>query len=323
MRHTYNSQFKLYIEGLIKQKHILGFPYLESERVLKKFDMFCLEYFPDESTFTREIGQRWAVIKSTEKPVSFQNRMAPVRELARYMSRLGINAYIIPATFTPKHAERRVPHIFTDRELKLFFTATDIMEVNNRSTIRHFIVPVIFRLMYCCGLRPAEARMLKIKDVDLSSGALNITESKGHKDRIVMMSEDVRALCVNYYIQRQHICPESEYFFPSQLEHGSPFTSEWLIKMLRLCWKNSGIREYSGNTPIPYDFRHTYVTKRLYLWMKEGKDLEGMLPYLSAYLGHERFSHTAYYIHLVPEFFPQMSQMDLNRFSELIPEVET
>ena len=46
-----------------------------------------------------------------------------------------------------------------------------------------------------------------------------------------------------------------------------------------------------------------------------------MLPYLSAYMGHANFSHTAYYIHLTPEIFLHMSQMDLSRFENLIPEV--
>lgn len=56
--------------------------------------------------------------------------------------------------------------------------------------------------------------------------------------------------------------------------------------------------------------------------MKEGKDLTACLPYLSAYMGHAQLSDTAYYIHLVPEFFPQMAQMDMGKFECLIPEVE-
>lgn len=55
--------------------------------------------------------------------------------------------------------------------------------------------------------------------------------------------------------------------------------------------------------------------------MKEKKDLGIMLPYLSAYMGHTQFSSTAYYIHLVPDFFADMSGMDLNAFGGLIPEV--
>jgi hypothetical protein len=55
--------------------------------------------------------------------------------------------------------------------------------------------------------------------------------------------------------------------------------------------------------------------------MKQEKDLMSMLPYLSAYMGHSHISHTAYYIHLVPEFFAEMSGMDMNLYSSLIPEV--
>ena len=35
-----------------------------------------------------------------------------------------------------------------------------------------------------------------------------------------------------------------------------------------------------------HDFRHTFATHRLYHWMRDGKDLNAMLPYLSAYMGH-------------------------------------
>jgi len=121
MRYTYSSHLKEYIEGLLDQKHALGCPYLASERILKDFDEFCKFNYPNEKELTKEIGQTWAVIKQTEKPCSFQNRMAPVRELARYINRLGIEAYVISSEYTPKYARQHVPHIFTDSELKTFF----------------------------------------------------------------------------------------------------------------------------------------------------------------------------------------------------------
>lgn len=36
-------------------------------------------------------------------------------------------------------------------------------------------------------------------------------------------------------------------------------------------------------------------------YVYEKADLNAMLPYLSAYMGHSNFSDTAYYIHLMPE----------------------
>jgi len=322
MRYTYSSHLKEYIEGLLDQKHALGCPYLASERVLKDFDEFCKFNYPNEKELTKEIGQTWAVIKQTEKPCSFQNRMAPVRELARYINRLGIEAYVISSEYTPKYARQHVPHIFTDSELKLFFAATDRLQKNERSEIRHIAVPVIFRLLYCCGLRPNEVRILKRENIDLSTGMLNIPESKGHKDRAIMIAEDVLELCNKYYRFAKRKYPNSQYFFPSRFEQGNCYSSNWLSKMFWRCWCSSGIGDFSGNRPRPYDFRHTFATNKLYEWMKSGKNLEAQLPYLSAYLGHSNFSQTAYYIHLVPEIFPHMAKMNFSTYEALIPEVE-
>lgn len=323
MKYTFNSKLSSYIQGLIKQKHSVGYPYLESERILKNFDKFCMMNFPEEKSLTVEIGQHWAVIRSTESAVTFQNRMAPVRELARYMQRLDFDAYVIPIELGPKciRGKKKSPHIFTDRELELFFAAVDSLEVNKRCTLRHLALPVIFRMLYCCGLRPQEARILETIDIDLNSGKIKIRESKGHKDRIVIMPPDLSEICRNYARLLQKTCPGSKYFFPSQLEHLNPYTDIGFAKLFRMCWNSAGIDTYGGGRPRPYSFRHTFATRRFYLWMKEGKDIEAMIPYLSSYMGHERFSDTAYYIHLVPEIFPHMSQMDFSSYEKLLPEV--
>ena len=321
MNYIYQSNFKMYIEGFLEQKRSLGSPYNRSEDYLRQFDLMCINEFPHEAELTKEIGQRWGIARDTEQKVSFQNRLAPIRELAKYMLRLGINAYIVEPIAIPASVRRTIPHIFTDHELSLFFRAADNIEYNERGKIRHLIVPVIFRLMYCCGLRPNEARLIKKDDLDLESRTIKISNSKGHKDRIVIMSPDISQLVGKYLTATQGRFSENEYLFPNWRvnEH---FSHGWLCKMFWLCWNTSGIKIFSGNTPCAYSFRHTFATKRLYAWMKEGKDLDAYLPYLSAYMGHEHFSHTAYYIHLVPEFFPQMGQMDLERFGEIIPEVE-
>jgi len=319
--HAFSSCYKRYLEGLVEQKRALGYPYLESERVLYTFDTFCREQFPNESVLTREIGQAWAVIRVGEKPSSFQNRMAPVRELARYINRLGLEAYVIPYDFGPRYARRYIPHIFTDTELKRFFAAADNMVENSRYRLRHLAVPVIFRLMYCCGLRPHEARLIQRQDFDLSTGELKVPESKGHKDRLVMVAPDVASLCRRYAEQAEIEFPDSVYFSPCQRTKGGCYAADWLRDVFDICWTASGIGGYTGNKPRPYDFRHTFATNRIYQWLHDGKSVESLLPYLSSYMGHSKFSHTAYYIHLVPQFFLHMAKMDFAKYEKLLPEV--
>ncbi|MFR6378352.1 MAG: tyrosine-type recombinase/integrase [Oscillospiraceae bacterium] len=70
-------------------------------------------------------------------------------------------------------------------------------------------------MIYCCGLRPVEARRLRREDVSLRDGVVKILESKGHKDRIVVLSESMLALCVTYDQRADTIYPDRKYFFQS------------------------------------------------------------------------------------------------------------
>ena len=50
--------------------------------------------------------------------------------------------------------------------------------------------------------------------------------------------------------------------------------------------------------------------------------MDNCLPYLSTYMGHEKFQYTAYYIHLVPDFVPEIRQLIEGKYDHIIPEVE-
>lgn len=318
---SYTSKLGPHIIQMVAQKRAVGYPYKESERVLRVFDHFCAAGFPNAETITPEIGNAWAVIKPTEKTSSFLDRLAPVRELARYMNHAGMEAYIIPAGLAPVEAQRYMPHIFSPEELRRFFQAADSLPVLPKSRLRHLQIPVIFRLMYTCGLRPQEARLIQREHLNLPEGTIFIPESKGHKDRIVVMPPEMKRVCSKYYPYAVHEFPDSPYLFPCQRFKGAAYTGGWLSAVFHLCWNEAGLGEVSGNAPRPYDFRHTFATCRLYRWMKEKRDLGVLLPYLSAYMGHACFSATAYYIHLVPDFFSELSGMDLDTYGNLLPEV--
>ena len=320
-KYRFSSKLKKYLELLLEQKHSLGYPYVISSQILSEFDRFCLLHFPDAETVTPELAMAWAVIKPTEKPESFRNRMAPVRELARYMNRSGKEACVIPNGIVPRERQRHVPHIFTPEELEKFFHAADTRPVLSGSVLRHLQIPVIFRIMYACGLRPNEARLIRTADLSPDCGTLFIPESKGHKDRLVTLPAGLAGICCRYREYLEGTFPDSEYFFPCQKYNGRHYSAGWLIDVFRQCWEDAGMNAINGRHPRPYDFRHTFATHRLYRWMAEGKDLSVCIPYLSSYMGHADFSATAYYIHLVPEIFFAMSGMDRNRSGGLIPEV--
>ena len=189
---VYSSLLASYISDLIAQKHLLGYSFAYGELALKRFDEFCSENYPQESTITRAMGLAWAVRRPTEKPVSTAKRLAPVRELAKYMLRKGVDAYVIPDEFVKQPAVRYAPHIFTDKELECFFHETDSIHPHiHKECMEPLVMPVIFRLIYTCGLRPQEGRLIKRKDINLEEGVLFIPESKRHKDRLLVIPEDM------------------------------------------------------------------------------------------------------------------------------------
>jgi len=315
------SALNCYITRFVEQKHALGFPYVDSERIVANFDRFCTEHYPNDTTITEEMGLRWATMRETGGKKGLCTRVGVVRELARFMRREGIDTYLIPADLGKNPHSRDQPHIFTDSELRCIFEASDHLAPSKHDPTCHLVAPVLFRLLYTCGLRPIEGRLIKRENFDLERGTLLIPESKGHKDRIVVLSDGMTGLCQKYDAVMRAMKPDSEYFFPANRKRPA-FCHHWVSDTLWRCWKMTGIGEYSGNRPRPYDFRHTFATKILYRRLKEGRELDNCLPYLSAYMGHAHFEHTACYIHLVPEYFPQMAQMDLGHFADLLPEVE-
>lgn len=197
MMYTFKSCFASQIEDFIAQKNALGFGYLESSRLLRDFDRFCLTHFQEENTLTKELCLAWATKKDTEGNNTFRNRMMPVREFARYLNRNGEAAYILPPDIARKDAPY-APYIYTEAEIQAIWNVLDALKPRRGFPVRHFVIPAMVKLLYCCGLRPAEVRRLRVRDVDLDKGRLNIMESKQHRSRIVMMADDV---VENFYVQ--------------------------------------------------------------------------------------------------------------------------
>jgi len=183
----------------------------------------------------------------------------------------------------------------------------------------HVVAPVFIRLLYCCGLRPVEAQRLSVDDVDLTIGKLYIRESKGHRDRIVMLADDVRDYLREYDRNMRNLLPERKWFFPKSVD--KPFTADSASRVFLRIRKKLKFDENCHAPARLYDFRHTFATHRLYRWLREGKELTAMLPYLSAYMGHGQLSDTLYYVHLVPGQLEAMSGLDFSRYEDLLPEV--
>ena len=152
MMYTFKSCFASQIEDFIAQKNALGFGYLESSRLLRDFDRFCLTHFPEENTLTKELCLAWATKKDTEGNNTFRNRMMPVREFARYLNRNGEAAYILPPDIARKDAPY-APYIYTEAEILAIWNILDHLTPRVSFPVRHFVIPAMVKLLYCVRQR--------------------------------------------------------------------------------------------------------------------------------------------------------------------------
>src|SRR5260370_37828592 len=112
--------------AVVTENRARGYRYAGEARVLARFAAFSASQFPGLDAPTRASAEAWIAPARDRgvKPATLQALAAPVRELARWLGRRGVPAYVLPAGTLPRPA-RYVPHIYTDQELAGLFAQTD------------------------------------------------------------------------------------------------------------------------------------------------------------------------------------------------------
>lgn len=311
-QYEYDSGFAPDICTMLSYKEALGHKASSYAASLLCFDRYCMSNFPDEDLLTQEISFAWCL--DGRKGRMCEHRMHAIREFGKYLAAIGKNTYVMPTALLPRK-KAALPYLLTDQELEAFFRATDHYPHRASSLLVEYTVPVIFRLIYACGLRPQEARKLKRSDFDYQRGTIYIEESKWCKDRRLVVNDSVMHMCRKYDVVAGMKFPQRTVFFPNQ--HGEMYGHEWLTETFHKCWELSGLGSVKGSC-VPYDLRHNFATRTLMRWISEGKELDAYIPYLCVYMGHASFNSTYYYIHLLPE---KLATMDFMKPAGIIPEV--
>lgn len=317
MEKTYVSKLSPFMEAFIEFKHSLGLPYQGGEYHLRNFDRYCAET-ESEVTSLKEIMKTWVVLRDSESPDSQRLRVAPIREFGKFLWSAGYaNAYVIPQKVCQKQI-RKMPHFFTNDEIVRFFSACDTLKPRKENIVRHLVLPMYFRLLYCCGLRTFEARVLLRKNINLHIGYIDILGAKGLNDRRIFLPEDLRLLFEKYDARVNDLLLDRSYFFP--VKSGSCYQCTTISQNFNKIWRAAGLDHKSGSKARAYDFRHHFAFANLNRWIEAGSDVNTMLPYLMRCMGHSSLKSTSYYLHLVPEFFATFSEKT-KTLEALLPEV--
>ena len=320
MKTPYNSCFSMDLELFIQKKQDAGFLYYSAEYTLHQFDKFCVDHNISNPEITRDLVNTWLESFENCSAITVAGRASVIRQFSLFLLSVGKDAYI-PGHKT--HSKQRQIHVLSDDEINALFEEIDKYspQVNITSFSRLAIeYRVLFRLLLCCGLRVSEARKLKKEDVNLQDGTLLIRVSKGNKDRIVYLPDDLRLLLIQYsehLKERYNDC--SIWFFPAR-EMDNLLSVGLIDRRFNEAWNSTVYASACPDKPTVHSLRHTYVVKRMNMWMEQGIWLRSMLPYLSKYLGHKSVEDTFYYYHQVDTAFKIVHSKD-NRSKNIIPEV--
>lgn len=316
----YISAFGPKIEAMLIYRSSLGFSRMTRSKCLVSFDRYCSEQCPGQDSLTKDLVLGWLGESSGRGPWGVFDKALMVRHLGEYLSSIGEEAYILPRGYVSAKTSYS-PYILSDTELKLLFNAIDRLPQDNRNGSTHGCFSVLFRLIYTCGLRPNEGRELKRANINFETGEILITGSKRKIERVVVMSSDMLSLCKEYDARHVSTGYRNGYFFPAR--DGLAYPAYYISAVLKRCWAHANAGMDASILPRlrVYDLRHRFASAVLNKWLDEGRNLNSMLPYLSAYMGHSSLSSTAYYIHILPENLLKSPGIEWASLRQLVPEV--
>lgn len=258
------------------------------ERALRAFFTWAeMRSLTHPKDVTRPILQRYQrhlyfYRKKDGNPLSFRtqaSRLTPIRAFFKWLARENHILYNPAGELDMPRPEQRLPKaILSPEEVERVLMQADI------TTPAGMRDRAIMELLYATAMRRAEAAGLKLWDVDYGRKAITIREGKGHKDRIVPLSERLEAWLVKYRDEaRPQFTTRTDEATLFINRFGEPIEDKRLTKNIGKYVRAAGIKKQGAC----HLFRHTAAT----LMLENGADIR----FIQALLGHASLETTQIY----------------------------
>jgi integrase/recombinase XerD len=241
-------------------------------RSCKRFAAF-LKRSPD--TATAEDIRRFQLHLS-ETGVSIGNRNRIMTGL-RFLFRVTLRRLDLAADIYHIREPQKIPLVMSQDETRRLLAVASSLKVR-----------VLLSLGYGCGLRAGEVVRLRVKDIDRAQNIIRVEQSKGRKDRHVMLSPEMLGLLRQWWKARPRrwdmgVPPQERLLFPGR-KLGKPMTTRQLSRLFHETADAAGIKK----SVTLHALRHSFATHLL----EEGKtDIRA----IQALLGHDKLDTTARY----------------------------
>jgi integrase/recombinase XerD len=237
----------------------------------KRFAAF-LKRSPD--TATDEDIRRFQ-LHLAEAGISICNRNRIMTGL-RFLFRVTLRRLDLAAEIYHLREPQKIPQVMSPDETRRVLAVAVSLKAR-----------VALSLCYGCGLRASEVARLKVKHIDSAQKIIRIEQSKGRKDRNVMLSAETLDLLRQWWKVRPTrddagIPPTERWLFPGR-SRSRPITTRQLSRLFREAADGAGIRKGVSL----HTLRHSFATHLL----ERGADIR----IIQALLGHDKLETTARY----------------------------
>jgi len=194
----------------------------------------------------------------------------------RFLFRVTLRRHDLAAEVWHIKEPERLPPVLSPEEVKRVLTMATSLKARAMLT-----------LAYGCGLRAGEVVRLRAGDIDSEQMIIRIVQSKGRKDRHVMLPAEVLELLRQWWKARPNasnngVAPEHHWLFPGRSQH-QPMTTRQFGRLFKEAAKAAALRK----TVSLHSLRHSFATHLL----ERGEDIR----VIQALLGHSKPETTARY----------------------------
>jgi integrase/recombinase XerD len=298
------------IEQYVMQKRAVGLKYQTEESTLTTL-LKLLGDVPLNEVRTQDVS----MFLDGQPSVTFSWRRK--YRLLMYFFEFWTLREVMPVLLmpTPRPATRQtfVPHIYSREHIRSLLKATSSSQKRHSCLISPQTFRALILLLYGTGVTVGEALALRFGDMDLKRGMLIIRNSRSDRSRQIPICKDLLDVIHRYVAWRSTLQIHCDRMFIKNDGYALVTTS--LIINFRKLRKIACITRYdrSKNQPTMRDLRPTFAVHRITSWIRNGADLNRMLPALAVYMGHSGLGSTQKYLLMTPERF----RRELNKLSPM------
>ena len=289
-----------HVDGYLALRRSLGFSLRHTERILRSFVQAA-----DAAHDTHIVSSTaiwWAGQSSSE--AMRNERLRVVCIFARFMHAEDSRHEIPPDNIYCGGKRRVAPYIYTDEELRQI--SRQARRLGPPGSLRPFTFDALFSLLAATGMRPSEARNLRL--ADFSSEGIVVREAKFRKNRFLPLHPSSVASLEGYLERRQQVRSADDHVFIST--RGRGFSMLGVERVFRQVLTACGIPERPvSRAPRLMDLRHTFAVRALETCPDGRSGVRQHMLALSTYMGHSHIHDTYWYLENTPELMRDIADV--------------